>query len=118
MEQAPATPLPSNESALHLPPDTISFSLARLQSIDRPLIPLICLCLLCLLFPNCSFSNFFCLLIFNLFASRLELLLLYFLFHGFHLAVPVQYLSLRSAVVLMVLIFNFRLPLTIIYILI
>ena len=54
-EQAQATPLPSYESALHLPPDTISFTLARLQSIDRLLILLICLCILCLLFRNCSF---------------------------------------------------------------
>ena len=34
LEQAQATPLPSYESALHMPPDTISFTLARLQSIN------------------------------------------------------------------------------------
>ena len=33
-EQAQATPLTSYESGLHLPPDTISLTLARLQSID------------------------------------------------------------------------------------
>ena len=54
-DQAQATPLPSYESVLHLPPDTISFTLARLQSIDRLLILLICLCILYLLFLNCSF---------------------------------------------------------------
>ena len=41
LEQAQATPLPSYESALYLPPDTISFTLARLQSNDRLLILLI-----------------------------------------------------------------------------
>ena len=54
-EQAQATPLPSYESALDMPPDTISLTLACLQSIDRLLILLICLCILCLLFLNCSF---------------------------------------------------------------
>ena len=54
-EQAQATLLPSYESALHWPPDTISFTLACLQSIDALLILLIRLCLLCLLFLNCSF---------------------------------------------------------------
>ena len=58
-EQAQATPLPSNESALHLPCDNISFTLARLQTIDRLLILLICLCILCLLFLNCSFVLYF-----------------------------------------------------------
>ena len=45
LEQAQATNLPSYESALHLPPDNISFTLARLQSIERLLILLICLCI-------------------------------------------------------------------------
>ena len=54
-EQAKTTPLPSYESALHLPPDTISLALARLQSIDRLLILLICLLIPCLLSIDCSF---------------------------------------------------------------
>ena len=40
-EQAQATLLPSYESALHWPPDSISFILARLQSVDPLLISLI-----------------------------------------------------------------------------
>ena len=46
-EQAQATPLPSYKGGLHLPPDTNSLTLARLQSIDRLLILLNCLCILC-----------------------------------------------------------------------
>ena len=62
-EPAQASSLPSYESALHLPPDTMSFTPACLQSIDRLLILLICFCILCLLFLNCSFVlYFFCLL--------------------------------------------------------
>ena len=42
-EPAQANPLPSYESALHLPLDTISLTLARFRSIDWLLILLICL---------------------------------------------------------------------------
>ena len=118
-EQAQATPLPSYESALHLPPDIIPFTLARLQSIDRLLILLTCLCILCLLFLNCSFVLYLlCLLTLSLFVSWLELLLFRFLSHGFLLAVHVPYSLLGSTVVPMVPIFNFRLLLIIIYLLI
>ena len=45
-EQAQAAPLPSYEGAWHSPPDTFSFTLVRLQSIERLVILLICLCIL------------------------------------------------------------------------
>ena len=52
-QEAKATPLPSYESTLRLHSDTISLKLAPLDSIDRLLILLICLCILWLLFSNC-----------------------------------------------------------------
>ena len=52
-------PPPRYESAQHLPPDFISFTMARLQSIDWLLTVLICLCILCLLFLKCSFVFYF-----------------------------------------------------------
>ena len=61
-EQTHATPPSSYESAWHLLPDTISFTLACLKSNDRLLILLICLCILRLLFLSC-FS--FCIVFFS-----------------------------------------------------
>ena len=108
-KQAQTTPLPSYESALHLPADTISFTLARLKTIDRLFILLICSCILCLLFLNCSFallfSTFFCSLMISLFVSWLELLLWHY-FCGFLHAVHALSLLLKSTVVPMVLMFN------------
>ena len=62
-EEAQTTFVPRCKSALHLPPDTNYLTLARLNSIDRLLILLICLYTLCFLFLNCChftlyFSSF------------------------------------------------------------
>ena len=82
-EQAPATSLPSYESPLHLPPDTIYLNLARYTSINRLLTLLNCLWIHCLLLLDCSFALHLCFLINSLFSSYLLLLFIRFLVLGF-----------------------------------
>ena len=117
-EQAQATLLSSYESALNLPPDPISFTLARLQSSDRLLILLNCWCIFCLLFLNCSFVLYLFSSVDSYSIRSMVGITVVPPSPGFLLAVHVPYPLLRSAVVPMVPMFNFCLPLIIIYMLI
>ena len=112
-EQSEPTPPPSYESALQLPLDSISFTLACVQSIDWLLILLIRLCYLWLFF-NCSFVLCF----FVSWLVSLELVLSHFLSLGFRLTVHALYSILRSDIVPMVPIITFCLHLIINYTLI